>query len=53
MNNFDKDFEKNERSMKSAMKWGVGLWIAGAVVSLGMTGTIIYVIAHFVIKYWK
>ncbi len=33
-------------------KWSFGLWLFGVLLSLGMTGGVIWIVMHFLRKYW-
>lgn len=33
-------------------KWSFGLWLFGVLLSLGMTGGVIWIAVHFLRKYW-
>lgn len=40
-----------ERGVQVA-KWSFGLWLFGVLLSLGMTGGVIWIAVHFLRKYW-
>ena len=52
----DKQFDKQFNSTFKLAKRGAivmfGIWIVGALISLAVTGGLIYVAVHFISKYW-
>jgi hypothetical protein len=48
----DNDFKKIEKGVKTGFKWFGALWIFSFIASLAVGGAVLYVIYHFVSKFW-
>ena len=48
----NKQFESRERLVKGSIVAVFGLWAVGALLSLAVTGGLIYAAIHFLTKFW-
>ena len=52
MSDFAEQRKKNERTVKRGLGIMFGLWIAYILFALALLGGGIYVVMHFIMKYW-